>query len=104
MRVSTQKIVQHQWLPLLMVLVLAAGIVMSPVSWMENQQQGIGLEAETESESSGDDKLMAGLLPDLMVNKSLSVSPVIPETLSSTGSDAYSSLTLHGPPVPNYPV
>jgi hypothetical protein len=104
MRVSTQKIVQHQWLPLLMVLVLAAGIVMSPVSWMENQQQGIGLEAETESVSSGDDKLMAGLLPDPMVNKSLSVSPVIPETLSSTGSDAYSSLTLHGPPVPNYPV
>ena len=91
------------WLPLLMVLVLAAG-VLSPVSWAESHQQGIALESESELESSGDDQPIAGRLPDLTVNEFRELSPLIPETLSPTGSDAYPSITLHGPPVPKYPV
>ena len=103
MQVLTQKSVQHLWLPLLMVLVLAAG-VLSPVSWAESHQQGIALESESELESSGDDQPIAGRLPDLTVNGFRELSLLIPETLSPTGSDAYPSITLHGPPVPKYPV
>ncbi len=103
MQVLTQKTVQYLWLPLLMVLVLAAG-VLSPVSWAESHQQGIALESESELESSGDDQPIAGRLPDLTVNGFRELSLLIPETLSPTGSDAYPSITLHGPPVPKYPV
>ena len=103
MQVSTQKTVQHLWLPLLMVFVLAA-CTLGPVIWTESQQQGIELASEIESESSGDDQLNAGLLPDLMGNKFQSLTSIFPETLSPTGSDAYPSITLHGPPVPKYPV
>ena len=103
MQVSTQRSVQHLWFPLLMVLVLAT-CVLSPVSWAESQQQGMTLESESELESSGDDQLIAGCLPDLIVNEFRELSPIIPATLSPTGSDAYPSITLHGPPVPKYPV
>ena len=94
---------QKWWLPLLMVFVLCAGII-SPVSWAESQQQVIELESESTPESSDDDPLLAGLLPDLTVNKLLSLSSILTETLSLTGSDAYPSIALHGPPAPDYPV
>jgi len=103
MQVSTQKIVKNLWLPLLVVFVLCAGII-SPVSWAESQQQVIELEAESELESSDDDRLNTGLLPDLSASKFLSFSPTLSERQSLTGSDAYPSIALHGPPAPDYPV
>ena len=103
MQVSIQNIVQKLWLPLLIVIVLCAGII-SPVSWAENQQQVIELELECEPESSDDDPLHTGFLPDLIVNRFQSLSHALPETLSLTGSDAYPSIALHGPPARNYPV
>ena len=103
MQVSTHKIVQKLWLPLLMVIVLCAGII-SPVSWAENQQQVIELEFESEPKSSDNDQLLTGLLPAQIANKLLSLSPILPETLSLTGSDAYPSFALHGPPAPDNPV
>ena len=86
-----------------MVFVLGACIA-SPVSWAESQLQEIELECEKEPESSDDNNLITGLLPDLIVNEFLSLFPILPETLSPTGSDAYPSITLHGPPAPEYPV
>jgi hypothetical protein len=103
MEASTQRTVQHLWLPLLVVFVLCAGLV-SPVSWAESQQQVIELESESESESSDDDPLNTGLLPGLAVTKFLSLSSILAETLSLTGSDAYPSIALHGPPAPEYSV
>jgi len=103
MEASTQRTVQHLWLPLLVVFVLCAGLV-SPVSWAESQQQAIELESESAPESSDDDPLITGLLHDLVVNKFLSLSSILTETLSLTGSDAYPSIALHGPPAPDYPV
>jgi len=103
MQVSTQRTVQHLWLPLLMVFLLSACFI-SPVSWAESQQQEIELESESEPESSEDDNLTTGLLHDLIVNKFLTLSPIILEILSPTGSDAYPSIILHGPPAPDYPV
>ena len=86
-----------------MVFVLCACIT-SPVSWAESQQQEIELESEREPESSEDDKLIAGLLPDQSVNEFLSLSTLFPERLSPTGGDAYPSIALHGPPAPEYSV
>jgi len=86
-----------------MVFMLCACIV-SPVSWAESQQQEIALESESEPSSSEDDNLIAGLLPDLIVSDFLSLSSILSETLLPTGSDAYPSITLHGPPAPEYPV
>ena len=103
MQDSTQRTVQHLWLLLLMVFVLCACIT-SPVSWAESQQQEIELESEREPESSEDDKLIAGLLPDQSVNEFLSLSTLLPERLSPTGGDAYPSIALHGPPAPEYSV
>jgi len=102
MQVSTQRTVQHLWHLLLMVFVLSACFV-SPVSLAESQQQEIELESESEPSSSEGDNLIAGRLPDLIANEFLS-SSIIPNTLSPTGSDAYPSLILHGPPAPEYPV
>ena len=103
MQDSTQRTVQHLWLLLLMVFVLCACIT-SPVSWAKSQQQEIELESEREPESSEDDKLIAGLLPDQSVNEFLSLSTLLPERLSPTGGDAYPSIALHGPPAPEYSV
>jgi hypothetical protein len=86
-----------------MVFVLCAGFI-SPVSWAESQQQVIELESECEPESSEDDPLISGLLPDLSVRKFLSLSPIISAILSLTGSDAYPSIALHGPPSTYYSV
>jgi hypothetical protein len=83
-----------------MVFVLGVCIIASPVSWAECQQQGIEPKSKSKSESSEDDNLIAGLLSDLIGIKFLVLSLVIPEALSPTGSDAYPSLTLHGPPYP----
>ena len=80
-----------------MVFVLCAGMI-SPVSWAESQQQVIELESESEPESSDDDQLHTGLLPGLIGNKSLSLSPVLSETRLLSGSDAYPGFALHGPP------
>ena len=86
-----------------MVFVLGACII-SPVSWAESQQQKIELEFESESESSDDDNLITVLSPDPVGNEFLSFSSIFPERLSPTGSDAYPSIILHGPPAPDYPV
>jgi hypothetical protein len=103
MQVSTQGIVQHLWLSLLMVFVLGACFI-SPVSWAESQQQEIELGSESEPESSEDDNTITGFLPDLLANEFLSLSLILLESLSLTGSDAYPSIILHGPPAPEYPV
>jgi len=86
-----------------MVFVLCA-CTTSPVSWAESQQTEIELEFESEPESSEGDNFITVLLPDLVVNEFLSFSSIFPERLSPTGSDAYPSTALHGPPAPEYPV
>jgi hypothetical protein len=86
-----------------MVFVLSACII-SPVSWAESQQTEIELEFESEPESSDDDNFITVLLPGPVVNEFLSFSSIFPERLSPTGSDAYPSITLHGPPAPEYTV
>ena len=85
-----------------MVFVLGACVI-SPVSWAESQQQEIELQSKSEPESFEDDPLITGPLPGLIINKYLALLPLLPETLSLTGSDAYPSIALHGPPVTVHP-
>ena len=104
MQVSTQRTVQHLWLPLLMVFVLCAGFS-NPVCWVENQQQVIELVSEYVPDSPEGDKLATGFMEDLAANEFLSFSSAPPERLSSvTAGDAYPSSILHGPPALHYPV
>ena len=83
-----------------MVFVLCA-VIISPVSSAESQQQAIELESGSAPESSDEDQLLTGLLPAQIANKFLPLSPILPETQSLTGSDAYPSIALHGPPAPD---
>jgi len=105
MKVSTQRTVQHLWLPLLMVFVLSASLA-NPVCWAESQQQKIELGSENVPDSSEDDKLATGFMPGLFANRFQSFSsPVLTERLLPvTDSDAYSSFILHGPPATHHPV
>jgi len=100
MQVSTHESVQPSWLTLLMVLVLCAGLA-SPVGWADSQQQVIELQFEELSDSSEDDNLITGFMPDL-IPTGFPLPPPVPieRLLPVTGSDAYSSLILHGPPIP----
>lgn len=104
MEVSTQRTVQHLWLPLLTVFVLSASLA-SPVCWAESQLQEIEPGAEDVADSSEDDKLVTGFVPGLFANEFLSFSPVLPDWPSSvTVCDAYPGVILHGPPAADYPV
>lgn len=76
-------------------------------SWAESQLIKFELQSEIMPDSSDDDKkagsivsdFSQGVCPEVILKKN-------PAEVEShvTGSDAYSSLTLHGPPAPNYPV
>ena len=96
----TQKSVRNAWLLLLLVFALCASVA-SPVYLAEVQTQQVELESEFAPDTSEDDELVTGFTPELFVPKFLSLSPSYGEALSVVGSDAYSSITLHGPPAQN---
>ena len=99
MQVSTHHSVQSSWL---MMLVLCAGLA-STAGWAGSQQQVIELQFEELSNSSEDDNLITGFMPGLNPAGFPLPSPVtIEKLLPVTGSDAYSSLILHGPPIQDY--
>ena len=102
MQVSSLNSVQSSWLTLLVMLALCAGLA-SPVSRADSQQQVIELQSEELSDSSEDENMVSGFKLDLITNGFPLSPPVLTERLLHvTGSDAYSSLILHGPPTPDY--
>ena len=91
---------QGQWLALLMVFVFAV-CASSSVCWAESQVQEIELESGYVSDSSAGDTSISANLAVMYLNDLLLVLNVA-ETLSVvSGSDAYPSSILHGPPVIN---
>ena len=93
---------QHLWLPLLMVFVLATCFSNS-VCWAESQYQEFELESGYVPDASEGDMSTSGILPLKYLYDSLLVLNVA-ELLSVVGcSDAYPSSILHGPPVSNTP-
>ncbi len=89
---------QALWLPLLMALVFGASVSNS-VCWAESQYQEIEPESEYLPDSSEGDTLITGSMPARNANNLLSADLNVAQLLSSgTGSDAYPSLILHGPP------
>lgn len=99
MQALTQRTVQHLWLTLLVVFVFCVSMS-NQICQAESQQQQIELESGFVPGSSEDDILTAGFMPGLFANKLLPLFPAFDETLSSRGSDAYPSTSLHGPPHP----
>lgn len=88
---------QVQWLALLMVLVLAvcAG---NSICWAESQVQEIELESGYVSDSSAGDASISATLPVKYLNDLLLVLNVAEMLSVISGSDAYPSSILHGPP------
>ena len=94
---------QALWLPLLMALVFGASVSNS-VCWAESQYQEIELESEYVPDSSEGDTLISGSMPARNANNLLSATLNVAQLPSlGTGSDAYPSLILHGPPASNHP-
>ena len=93
---------QHLWLPLLMVFVLAACFSNS-VCWAESQVQEIELESGYVPDPAEGDTSISGTLPVKYVNDLLLVLNVAEMLSVVSGSDAYPSSILHGPPVTNTP-
>lgn len=93
---------QGQWLALLMVFVLAACFSNS-VCWAGSQFQEIELEYGYVPDSSESDTSISGTLPT-KYHYDLRLVLNVAEMLSVvSGSDAYPSSILHGPPVTNTP-
>ena len=103
MPVSTQRTMQALWLPLFMTLVFGA-CVSDSVYWVESHYQEIELESEYVPDSSEGDTLITGFMPARNANNLLSAKLNVAQMPSfGTGSDAYPSLILHGPPASNHP-
>lgn len=93
---------QHLWLPLLMVFVLATGFSNS-VYWAETQYQEFKLESGYVPDASEGDMSTSGTLPVKYLYDLLLVLNVAELMSVVSGSDAYPSSILHGPPVTNTP-
>jgi hypothetical protein len=91
---------QHLWLPLLMVFVLYATVCHS-VCRAESQYQEIELGSGYAPDSSADDRLTSGIPPVKYVNNLLLVMNAAEQLSVVSGSDAYPSSILLGPPVIN---
>ncbi len=103
MNVSAQRTALHFWLLPVMVFVFFAGIH-SPACWAESQQQSFAPEFNNVPESSEGDAPATGFIPGLPASSILSSFPDAIKTLPLvTGSDAYPSIILHGPPARDRP-
>lgn len=100
MPIISQRTIQNLWLPLLMVFVLAA-CFSNPVCCAESQLQEIELESVYEPDSSEGDTSISAVLPVKFANDLLTVLNVAAMLSVVSGSDAYPSSILHGPPVTN---
>ena len=104
MQVITYKTGQILWLLLLVVFVLCAGLS-SPVGWAADLQQEIELVTEEVADPSEGNKTTTGFIACLAASEHSPYFSILPKSLPSvSGSDAYPSLILHGPPTPNNPV
>ncbi|MGB5717740.1 MAG: hypothetical protein WBN81_11675 [Gammaproteobacteria bacterium] len=93
---------QALWLPLLMALVFSVSVSNS-VCWAESQYQEIEPVSGYVPDSSEGDTLITASMPARNANNLLSADLNVAQMLSSgTGSDAYPSLILHGPPASNH--
>ena len=88
---------QGQWLALLMVFVLAV-CASNSVCWAESKVQEIELESGYVSDSSAGDTSISATLPVKYLNDLLLVLNVAEMLSVISGSDAYPSSILHGPP------
>jgi len=103
MNVSAQRTAQHLWLLPIMVFVFFTGIH-SPVCWAESQQQLFEPEFDKVPDSSEGDAPATGFMAGLPASRFLSSFPGAIKTLPLvTGSDAYPSIIIHGPPARDYP-
>lgn len=104
MRLSTQNTVRQLLLPLFIVFVFCISIA-NLANGLESQQLVIKLEAGNVPDSAKDKVLMTGTLPGPLPRQFSAYTSVISTRLSTVvDSDAYSSIILHGPPVPDYNV
>ena len=86
-------------LSLLVVFIFCASIA-SLATGLKSHPLGIELEAEGTPDSTEGDVLVAGIKPDAIPCGFYSHTPVYYRRLPTVaGSDAYSSIILHGPPV-----
>jgi len=84
---------------LLLVFVLCASVA-SPAYLAEVQPQKVERGLEFAPDPFEDDKSGAGFVSELLTKELLSLSLSCTVALSVVGSDAYPSITLHGPPFP----
>lgn len=104
MQLSTQNTVRQLLLPLFMVFVFCISIA-NLATGLESQQLDIKLEAGNVPGSAEDKVLMTGTLPGPLPREFPLYASVISTRLSTVvDSDAYPSIILHGPPVPDYNV
>jgi hypothetical protein len=99
MELSTQRSVPGLWLTLLLLFVLCASVA-SPAYLAEVQPQQVELGLEFAPDSFEDDESSIGFVSELLTKELLSLSLSCMVALSVVGSDAYPSITLHGPPLP----
>jgi len=103
MNVSAQRIAPHLWLLPVVVFVFFAGLH-SPVCWAESQQESFEPEFDKVPDSSEGDAPATGFIAGLPASSFLSSFPGAIKTLPLvTGSDAYPSIIIHGPPARGCP-
>ena len=101
MYVFKQSTLQTLWLLLLMVFVLGDAVP-NTAGWAESQHQEVGLVSEYQPDVSDDDTSISTCLSHKDAGNLLSAILNITELLAPvSGSDAYPSVILHGPPVPD---
>ena len=104
MQLSTQNTVRQLLLPLFIVFVFCISIA-NLATGLESQQLVIKLEAGSVPDLAEDKVLMTGILPGPVPREFPAYTSVISTRLSTVvDSDAYPSIILHGPPVPDYNV
>jgi hypothetical protein len=101
MHASTNRTVNHLWLPLLAVFVFSA-IIEDPVCWGESRQQKFELECKVVPEPSKDNTLLTGFNPCLPGHGFLPLQTPGKRLATIAGSDACPGFILHGPPAPDY--
>ena len=98
MEPSTQRSWQSLQLTLLLIFFLC-GSSASPVTLAEVQPQQLVPGSEFAPDTFEDDESSNDFVNELLTKEFLSLSLSCVAALSLAGSDAYPSITLHGPPV-----
>ena len=99
MEPSTQRSWQCLQLTLLLIFFLC-GSVASPVITEEVQPQQLLLGSEFAPDTFEDEESSNDFVNELLIKEFLSLSLFCMAAQLLVGSDAYPSITLHGPPVP----